>query len=122
MSSYYLLQNVTAQQSAPTPTAPPVKPVQPWGPTNPTSPPQSQSFEAVLQGIGSCSATIQVVASNDGDNWAAFGPAQTVTAAQADLTPGVALWTAGLAPYRHFGAYVTAISGTGASVSCRMNA
>lgn len=66
----------------------------------------------------SVSATVQPIASNDGIHWANDGSAISVTAGNA---PVQATGTS-TAAFAYRSALVTAISGTGASVFCYMNA
>ena len=115
MSTYPLLTNQTVTQSAP----PPVVPIAPPGPTNPTMPPQKQTFHLVITGsAGNVSGTAQIVASNDGQNWVSYG--DPITAASAYLTAQAAASMDG--SWKWFGAYLTAISGTGAVANLTMNA
>jgi hypothetical protein len=117
MSVYHVLVNAKAVS-----TLPPF-PVEPWGSDyNSSSPPQKQSWTVKLSGVGNCSATIQPVVSNGGDpaSFQPFGPALTVTAASADVTPGWGnIGTNGT--FAFYGAIVTAISGTAASVNCDLS-
>lgn len=120
MSKYDLLVNQTVTQTAP----PPVLPVTPWGQTNPTSPPSEQTFHLVVSGTGAVSATAQVVVSNDTGpdsklfNWIPYGDAivATGTAGNGQASFG------GTQSWKHFGAYLTAISGTDALANLKMNA
>lgn len=115
MASYYLLQNETTIPS-PVPVSF-FKSVQPWGPTNPTSPPSEQTFQLTVStpnGIP-CTASAQVVVSNDNSNWSPYGDPISAT----NLVPGQ---FGGTQAWRHFSAYITAISGTGTQASLRMNA
>lgn len=91
--------------------------VEPDGPTNPKMPPLAQAFQLVVSGIGTVSATVQVLASNDGTNWVDYGDAVTATG----TITGQAAW-AGNQPFRHYAAILTAISGTGAAATLRMSA
>lgn len=121
MSIWYLLRNQTVTQTAP----PPPNPVAPWGPTNPTSPPQQQTYHLEVAGTaGNMSGTAQLVVSNDEGpdpslfNWINYGDplvaASTYLVAQASASMN--------ASWRHYGAYLTAISGTGAKATLRMSA
>jgi hypothetical protein len=72
---------------------------------------------------GAISATVQPVGSNDGMNWVPTGSA--ITASGTASGSGISTFTAGAAlttPYAFFGAYVTAISGTGAKAAASINA
>lgn len=114
MSSYDLLLNQTVTASAPPPQNPPV---QPWGANNPTSPPPEQTFHLVITGTaGNVSGTAQVIVSNDGVNWVNYGDA--IAAGSAYLTAQASF--AGTQAWRYFGAYLTAISGTGAKAALKM--
>jgi hypothetical protein len=124
MSKYDLLVN--AKTAAAITTQPQFQAVKPPGPNNPNLPPQSQAFEAVLNGVGNCSASVQLLATNDNPengtaNWIPYGPPIALAATSADLTPGTAS-VRGDFPWRYFGAYVASISGTNASVTTKMSA
>lgn len=121
MSNWNLLYNQTVTQAAP----PPPLPVSPWGPTNPKSPPLQQTFQLVISGsAGNVSGTAQLVVSNDEGpdpslyNWVPYGDplvaASTYLVAQAQTSMNQG--------WRHFGAYLTAISGTNAAATLKMNA
>lgn len=114
MSSYNLIDNQTVTQPI---TLPPIPAVKPWGPTNPNSPPLEQAFQFVVTGVGAVSATAQVYVSNDEVNWTPYGDA--ITAAGTNVGQQV---QGGTQPWKHFGAYLTAISGTGATASLKMSA
>lgn len=129
MTTYILFQGIKAIQSAPgtvqggTPGSnlPPGSTfANPGGGAGaPTAPPTNQTLHAVVAGTsGSVSATVQPVVSNDGINWIAYGSPITIASAatpQQGSAVGTAVWA-------FYSAYVTAISGTGASVTCTMNA
>ena len=116
MASYDLLLNQTVPASAPPPQK---EPVQPWGANNPTSPPPEQTFHLIVAGTaGNVSGTAQVIVSNDGVNWVNYGDA--IAAASTYLTAQASF--AGTQAWKYFGAYLTAISGTGATATLRMNA
>jgi hypothetical protein len=124
MAKYDLLLNVTAVPNPiPSPPKPQGQAVKPWGPTNPTSPPAEQTFQLVVAGVGAVSASAQILVSNDtGDdpsqyNWLPYGD----PIAAAGTNNGQAS-SAGSQAWRHFGAYLTAISGTNASATLRMGA
>lgn len=119
MAIYNLLTGVTATQ-----TAPPSS-VRPWGPMNSTSPPDKQTFHLVVSGsAGNQSATVQIVASNDdaqpdsAKNWVPYG--DPIAAPSTYLTAQASAVMTG--NFKHYGAYVTAISGTNAAVSLKMSA
>lgn len=107
MSLYHLFDNIMAVQPAP-----PFL-VQPWGKENPNVPPDKQSFMVSL--VGGSSATVQLVASNDGTNWVNYN-APIILSAAGQASSG------GNQNFAYFGAMVTAIGGAGASVSCTMQA
>lgn len=92
-----------------------------FSPSNPAgtnSPAESQGFQLVVQGNSgqAVSATAQIVASNDGIHWSNL---VTVTAASATtVSSGIAANSN--APYLYYGAYITAITGTGALASVTM--
>ena len=115
MSQYYLLTNQTAIQSAP----PPVVPVEPWGNVLGVTNPPEQTFQLTITGTaGNVSGTAQVVVSNDGISWISYGDPLSV--ASSYLT-GVAGF-AGTQSWNFYGAYLTAISGTGAKATLVMSA
>ena len=97
MAVYFLLQNITATQSAPSPTNPPQKVVNPdeGGGSSPT-PSSVQGFQVIVTSTtGTCSATVQIFAGNDGVQWNSFGsPIVVATAA----SPASAIGTAGGSP------------------------
>ncbi len=67
---------------------------------------------------GNCSATVQLLASNDGLNWMNYGNPIVVTSG-----PSPQIQSAnGGANWRYMSAYLTAVSGTGAQVDCLMSA
>lgn len=122
MSLYFLSNNVKAAQ---VPQALPPNPTaKPWGPTNPESPPQEQVFHLKVRGIGTVSATAQIYVSNDSGpdpsqfDWIAYGDPITATG-----TNNVGQTSAGgTQAWRHFGALITAISGTNAAATLEMSA
>jgi hypothetical protein len=122
---YFLLNGATATSSAPTGTAPTaggtISPAQPNAPTSGQAVSSTQSFVINVDGTdpnGSVSCTVQLYGSNDGAHWATYGSAVTASG-----TAGTGTTSAtGTVPYLWFAAAVTAISGTGAKCSVRMNA
>lgn len=78
---------------------------------------QNQGYQVTVTGQGSVSCTVQPVASNDGINWANNG--NTIVVASGSNT-STNIGNVANAPFKHFGAFVTAISGTNAKVSCIM--
>lgn len=117
MTTYALLTNVTAVQSAPTTTRGPMNPVQAPGPGNANNPAQEQTFHLVVTGIGAVSVTAQPIVSNDNVNWIVYG--DTITAAGTDRGQ---ISVGGSQAWSWYGAYVTAISGTNASANLTMSA
>lgn len=114
MASYDLLLNQTVTATAPPPQK---EAVQPWGPQNPTSPPTEQAFHLVVTGTaGNVSGTAQIIASNDGVNWISYG--DPISAPSTYLTAQASM--GGTQSWKYFGAYLTAISGTGAKATLRM--
>ena len=125
MSEFHLLQGQTTTTAPPSTAAqPPLIAIpQPSGGNAPTG---QQTFQVRLQGVGSCSATIQVYASNDFDpftdgHWTTYGAPQAISGF-GDLLPlPMASWS-GSQAFRAFCAIVTAINGTQAAVYLKMNA
>lgn len=83
------------------------------------NPSQTQGFQLTVKGTGSVSATAHIVASNDGINWGDTGV--TVTAS-ASTSISIGLAGSQNTPFNYFGAYISAISGTGARASLTMSA
>lgn len=135
MTTSVLCQGVTAVQAAPINQGPrsgttigtPVPPVgtglpsgsqavQPATAENVINP-QTQTFQVIVTATsGNCSGTVQVMASNDGVNWSAYGSPIAVTSG---ASPNIGTAN-GSQPWEFYTAYVTAISGTGAMVECTM--
>lgn len=115
-TTYYVLQNVSAVQSAPANGALPngsqvINPSAGQGAINP----QSAVFQCIVAGTsGNVSATIQPLASNDGINWINYGTSISIASGP---TPQQGS-NYGTSPWQFYSAYVTAISGTGAKVTC----
>jgi hypothetical protein len=79
----------------------------------------NQSFHVVVVGTsGNVSATVQPIVSNDGVNWIAYGSPITI-ASGATPQQGSAINTGF---WKYFSAYVTAITGAGATAKCMMAA
>lgn len=122
MAKYDLLINATAVPS-PVTGLPQFQSVKPDGANNPNMPSQQQTFELEVVGVGTVSATAQIVVSNDTGpdptqfNWIKYG--DTIMASG---TNSGSVGMGGTQSWRHFGAYLTAISGTNASATCRMSA
>lgn len=124
MSVYFLCRKVTAVQTPPTQ----ANPAQ--SDANPTylfagNPPPSQSFELIINGIGTVSATVQVYASNDddasSDEWSPYLDPISASGTVVNGVRVIAL-AGGNQPFRHFTCCVTAISGTNATVDLKMGA
>lgn len=115
MSIYMLLTNAVAVQTS----GQPPNPVKPDGPSNPNMPTLRQTFQLIVTGTaGNVSATVQPLVSNDGVNWTAYG--DPLIAASTYLT---AMQNASMeGSWKYFGAYLSAISGTGAAATLSMNA
>lgn len=80
----------------------------------------SHCFQVIVTSrSGACSAQVQFYGSNDGANWLPYGV--PVTAVGNDITPGTASIT-GTTPFGYVGCVVTAITGTGASVTTNVSA
>lgn len=88
------------------------------GAGGPVTPPTNQTFQLVVVGAGSVSASAQPVVSNDGINWVNYGSAISASSA---TTVSVGSGT-GAAVWAYYAAYLTAISGTGAKATMTMNA
>ena len=120
MTTYTLCKNVKAVQAAPANGLLPTG-SQSVNPNRMSSPinDQAQTFHVVVTTTsGNGSATVQPMVSNDDVNWLAYG-APIVVASGA--SPAQAAGN-GSQPWERYTAYVTAISGTGASVTCTMGA
>jgi len=105
---YTLLRGATATSGTP------ALIVQPVNVEN--SAPASQAFELLVVGTGAVGATVQIVASNDGQNWTNYGA--PIAASGTGSATTIAY---GAAPFAFWGATVTAISGTGAAVTVTMS-
>lgn len=127
MAVYLLINAATQTGTAPSPTNPPQQaqqgaPGNPWaiqGPSNPNSPTQSQCFILTASATsGNVSATATIVASNDGQNWAA--PASN-TVSVSGAPSGSSLIVLAV-PAKHFAAYLSTLTGTGATATLTMSA
>jgi hypothetical protein len=126
---YPLLTNVTAVQAAYSASNPPaqVADLSDCGALMAVANNAGQTFHAVVTGTsGNVSATIHIMVSNDWNpltrtgNWFDYPTIGTVTVSSgASPQQGNAI---GTAVFAFLAAYVSAISGTGASVSLTMNA
>lgn len=120
MTTYVLCEGVTAVQTIANVGGNQNQIVQPSGPNaNVNSPPTAQGFEVVVTGTsGNVSATVQPVASEDGVNFFNYGSTIVVSSASSPAVKD----GSGSVPHAFFGAFVTAISGTGAKVKTMMSA
>lgn len=124
MTVYFLAQNVTAVQTLANVqkadgTGGPNQAIVPTGTNdNPNAPPFNESFQLVVTGSGNVSASAQIVASNDGQNWFTVGSVIAAASAGAPVTAaGIASQSA-----KFWGAFITAIAGTNASATVTMSA
>lgn len=117
MATYKLITNQTATQAAPVLGRPPNPSAIAHGPVNANMPAQEQAFQLVVTGIGALSATAQVVVSNDSVTWTAY--IDPITASGND---GASRLVTGSGSWKHFGAHLTAISGTNAAATLTMSA
>lgn len=121
MAKYDLLRNVTV--IAPNAAVPQGQIVKPYGPMNPNMPPQEQAFQVKVAGLGTVSATVQLLVTNDESDdpanltWSPYGGAVAITG-----TNGASEAWAMTQGFSRYGATVTAISGTNASVDLKMSA
>ena len=93
--------------------------VAPPGPdANSHATPQSQAFQAYVKGLGSVSASLQPVVSNDGINWAAYGSPIACTSATGYSST---VYAANNSPFAYYSGYVTAISGASAKAYLTMS-
>ena len=117
MTTYPLLTNAKVVTAVPSPSRPPSLVAAPGGgagtQVNITT---GQTFHYVLTGIGTVSATVNVVVSNDGVNWLDLNPVSLSGPAPQQN------YLLGVNPWAYFAAYVSAISGTGATVNLTMSA
>ena len=108
MSLYTLLNNATAVTGA----TPPI-PIQA---TNLDLAKPNAVLQAILTGTGSVTATVNLVGSNDGLNWSNTG---VITLTGTTKAIG---FVAQQNPWAYYGATLTALTGTGASVTATLNA
>jgi len=127
MSVYTLCQNVLLVQSAPgtvqggqpganLPTGSLLVSL-PGGAGSVNVPSTAQTIQAIVQGSGAITATVQPIVSNDGINWIAYGSgiAITGTAPQTGSYVGTANW-------KYYSAYLSAVTGTTSGTTVLMNA
>lgn len=119
MALYTIFQNVKAVQTGPLSTPNQAVSPQSFGSAN--SPANAQTFTLLVNGIGTCSATAQIMGSNDGINFVTIGAPVTAAAATADLKAGIQGAVAS-STYNYYGGYVTAISGTNAAATLTVSA
>lgn len=118
MTTAVLCQSVSAIQAAPSGGQLPTgsQSVNPAGVSSPINT-IAQSFQLVVTSTaGNCSASAQIMVSNDGVNWSAYGAAIVASSA---ASPNTATGN-GTVPWQFFTAYITAISGTGAKATVTM--
>lgn len=89
-------------------------PISLLNPAGSNSPSSNMGFQIVVKGGGSVSATAQIVVSNDGINWTNL----TTVVANSATNISTGINNNANAPYAYVGAYISAISGTGASATC----
>lgn len=123
MTEYVAFQRITVAQNAPNRRFGPANVIQPQnqGQGSTPSPTSQQAFVATVSGSGAVSATVQPVVSNDSLDWVNYGDPVTVAGTASTDTPVLATWSL-TGPFAFIGAYVTAISGAGASCDCRVSA
>ena len=121
MSVYVLLQGATATNGPFSPSSPPASPslvVKPTGPNHsPNINPTQQTVQGIVTGTGSVSATIKVMGSNDG------GVTWVDAVATVTISSGTGFSTAGSTSnlsYAYYTAYLSAVSGTNATVQALM--
>lgn len=112
MSLYTLLKNRTTTNTVPDANLV-VQPTQ--GQLG--QPSSYQAFTATVTGTGAVTATVQPVVSNDGVNWSNFGSAISLSGTNS-ATGNASLQGS----FAYWGAIVTAITGTGASVNALLSA
>jgi hypothetical protein len=122
MSRYFLAQNITAAQTGPLQSG--SQAVQPDTQTNPNTPSPTQAFQLDVSGIGTVSATAQLLGSNDETNFNAGNSMSWVTLGQitANGTNTASAAFGGEVPFEFLTAYVSAISGTKAKATVSMSA
>lgn len=119
MSLYIIFQNVKAAQTGPQ--AAPNQFVSPQSFSNPNSPTSAQTLTLVVNGIGGCSATAQIVGSNDGINYVNIGAPITAQSFNADIRAGIQSANTN-STFNFYGGYVTAINGTNAAATLQLSA
>lgn len=129
MAVYTLLANVNAIGSLPPPLI--VRPinnaekqslfVQGAGnlldPNLPITPPTQEAFQVEVSGVGTVGGSVQIYGSNDGQSWLSIGALITAAPAAGKSSSGGFLNSS----FAFYGAVCTAISGTGAKLSCTMS-
>lgn len=126
MTIWFLMENQATITSVPPKIILPL-----GGSLDSSTPPAATLTEVRITGIGSCSATVQLLGSNDtvqqlqapggGGAWSNIGSALTITGTDAGVVPGVGS-VSNTAPWRHYGMTMSAISGTNAAVTAKMSA
>ena len=74
------------------------------------------SFQATVSGTGAVTATVDIEVSNDGTNWCDTAAGTITLSGTTSATDGFTTTS----PWKYVRANVTAISGTGATVSVKM--
>jgi hypothetical protein len=129
MTTYVLLSGVTAAGSAPTFLKPPAAVATPGGGANTAGvPPTNQSFQATVSSAvaGTVGASVHLVGSNDYNpgsntgNWQDINTISPLAVANGN-SPQVS-FAAGSIAFQSFGAWVGAVTGTGATITVVMNA
>ena len=85
---------------------------------NPTKPSFQQQFQVIVIGSGNVGAAVQICGSNDGQNYVTVGGAINVTSAASPQT-GAGITNQS---FKYWGAFVTTITGTGATVKTIVSA
>lgn len=133
MTVYTLLSGITAVQTLPVPVEgvakgsnlPPqsqIADLSSGGALSNLSPPANQSFQVNVIGASpgvTVSGTVQLLVSNDGIHWMGYGAAIAVASGP---SPGMGQLAQANSTFAFYSAYVQAISGTGAKITCLMNA
>lgn len=117
MSIYHLLDNATAVTSPAIPQRSPVA-APTTGQIGQPSSYQAVTVTVTAPASAAISATVQLMVSNDAVNWSNYGTAMTANGTGTAFTVNQSLQ----ASFTYWGAIVTAISGTGAAVTCFMSA
>jgi len=124
MAVYNLITNASSAGVIPSPTLAPQQAqpgsqmVTPEGPNNPNMPTQGQWFQMIASAKSdNLAATAIVVASNNGSDWSDIGVTLTATGAAYSVQSKAAN-----IPAKHFAAYLSTLTGTGAVAGVLMSA